>query len=104
MHTQSIHTLPRQFFCFVCCSVSWPPARPRSLPLAPLRRAFNLCDGSSLEDDGARVSFAGDGVVSLPIQENDPACSGTVCNISAVCEVMTDDARGSEVTVAFCCL
>lgn len=58
---------------------------------------FNLCDASCLEDESARISFAGDGVVSLPIQENDPACEGTVCNIRAVCDIMTDVERGSEV-------
>lgn len=60
------------------------------------RRTFSLCDASCLEDESARISFAGDGVVSLPIQENDPACEGTVCNIKAVCDIMTDVQRGSE--------
>ncbi len=40
--------------------------------------------------------FAGDGVVALPIQGNDPACNGTLCNIKAVCGIMTDDGQGSE--------
>lgn len=59
-------------------------------------RTFELCDATSLEGDSARVMFAGDGVVMLPIQGNDPACDGTLCNIKAVCGVMTDDDRGSE--------
>ncbi|CBN78040.1 conserved unknown protein [Ectocarpus siliculosus] len=58
---------------------------------------FQLCDASSLQDEDARVLFAGDGVVTLPIQGNDPACNGMVCNIRAVCEIMTDATRGSEV-------
>ncbi|CAN0185478.1 unnamed protein product, partial [Laminaria digitata] len=57
---------------------------------------FDLCDASCLEDESARISFAGDGVVFLPIQENDPACEGTVCNIGGVCDIMTDVERGSE--------
>eukprot|EP00752_Nemacystus_decipiens_P009162 g8184.t1 len=58
---------------------------------------FDLCNKSSLEDQSARVMFAGDGVVVLPIQENDPSCNGTVCNIKGVCGIMTDYDRGSEV-------
>lgn len=59
-------------------------------------RTFELCEATSLEDESARVIFAGDGVVMLPIQGNDPACDGTLCNIKAVCGVMTDEDRGSE--------
>lgn len=62
----------------------------------PFRRAFNFCDDSSLEDKRARISFAGDGVVTLPIQSNDPACTGVVCNIEAVCDIMTDGEIGQE--------
>ncbi|CAM9772235.1 unnamed protein product [Ectocarpus sp. 4 AP-2014] len=62
-----------------------------------LVETFQLCDASSLQDEDARVLFAGDGVVTLPIQGNDPACNGMVCNIRAVCEIMTDTTRGSEV-------
>lgn len=63
-------------------------------------RTFNLCHSSCLDDESSRIRFAGDGVVVLPIQENDPACDATACNIKAVCEIMTDDGRGSEVTSA----
>lgn len=63
-------------------------------------RTFNLCNSSCLDDESSRIRFAGDGVVVLPIQENDPACDTTACNIKAVCEIMTDDQRGSEVTLA----
>lgn len=70
----------------------------------PFRRTFKLCDTSSLEDESARIAFAGDGVVVLPIQENDPACGGTVCNIKAVCKIMTDDEKGSEARVVLCCV
>lgn len=65
------------------------------------RRMFNLCDSMALEDDAARVHFAGDGVVVLPIQENDPACEGGVCNIKGVCKIMTDRSRGCEVSFFF---
>lgn len=61
-------------------------------------RTFGLCETTSLEDESARVMFAGDGVVTLPIQENDPACVGTLCNIKAVCGIMTDDGQGPPAT------
>ncbi|CAM9504375.1 unnamed protein product [Pylaiella littoralis] len=57
---------------------------------------FELCDDTSLEQESARVLFAGDGVVMLPIQENDPACNTTLCNIKAVCDVMTHNDKRSE--------
>lgn len=66
------------------------------MPASTTRRTFELCDAACLEDESARVLFAGDGVVSLPIQGNDPACESTLCNIKAVCGIMTDDDRGSE--------
>lgn len=46
----------------------------------------------------ARISFAGDGVVTFTVEFNDPADDDSVFNIKAMCEVMTDDERGSEVT------
>lgn len=61
-----------------------------------LRRTFGLCNNTSLDDESARVMFAGDGVVMLPIQGNDPACNDTLCNIKAVCGIMTDKDKGSE--------
>lgn len=61
---------------------------------------FNLCDPSALDDESARVSFAGDGVIQLPIQENDPACTEHLCNIGALCAIITDPTRGSEVSAA----
>ncbi|CAM9552994.1 unnamed protein product [Choristocarpus tenellus] len=58
---------------------------------------FDLCNSQSLEDPSAQVLFAGDGVISLPIQENDPACQEELCNIQKVCAVMTDASLGSNV-------
>lgn len=61
-------------------------------------RTFGMCDTSSLQKLSSRILFAGDGVVFLPIQENDPSCDDTLCNIKAVCEIMTDGSKGSEVS------
>lgn len=63
------------------------------------RRIFELCDDSSLEEESSRVLFAGDGVVTLPIQGNDPACNTTLCNIRAVCDMMTHNNGMSVVSV-----
>jgi hypothetical protein len=39
---------------------------------------FNLCNASALDNARDRSLFAGDGVVYLPVQSNDPACDGEV--------------------------
>lgn len=62
-------------------------------------RMFNLCNSTALEGESARVQFAGDGVISLPIQENDPACGMPMCNIAAICAAMTDNSLGSTVGI-----
>lgn len=62
----------------------------------PFRRTFKLCDTSALEDESARITFAGDGVVWLPVEENDPSCDETLCNIKAVCNYITNGKNGSE--------
>jgi serine protease 16 len=50
-----------------------------------LEDTFNICDPLSLEKEENREQFAGDGVVMLPAQGNDPACTGSLCNIEGVC-------------------
>ncbi|CAM9336665.1 unnamed protein product, partial [Hapterophycus canaliculatus] len=62
-----------------------------------LATTFGLCETSSLQELSARILFAGDGVVFLPIQGNDPSCDETLCNIKAVCAIMTDGSKGTEV-------
>jgi hypothetical protein len=41
--------------------------------------------------------FAGDGVVYLPVQSNDPSCTSALCNIELVCDVMTNTTLGSPI-------
>ena len=88
----SINAHPFLSFSFNTRDCPFDPIRSSTTP----RRTFNLCNDTSLEDQSARIMFAGDGVVNLPIQENDPSCNGTVCNIKGVCGIMTDYGSGSE--------
>mmetsp|Transcript_16627 Transcript_16627/g.34317 ORF Transcript_16627/g.34317 Transcript_16627/m.34317 type:complete len:431 (+) Transcript_16627:195-1487(+) len=51
-----------------------------------LADSFNVCGGSaSLEKERNKSVFAGDGVVYIPAQENDPSCDGEVCDIAGIC-------------------
>jgi thymus-specific serine protease len=62
-----------------------------------LAKTFNLCDASSLEDERNQEQFAGDGVVYLPVQSNDPSCSSPYCDISSICTLLTNETAGSPV-------
>lgn len=68
-----------------------------------LSRLFNLCNDSALEDEDNRRVFAGDGVVFLPVQSNDPACQEPNCDIRSVCKTLTE-ARGREPVQALAAL
>jgi len=59
-----------------------------------LESLFNVCVPGSLEDPRNQEMFAGDGVVYLPVQSNDPACSTPLCNIDSVCTFLTSEAEG----------
>jgi len=58
---------------------------------------FNVCTPGALEDPKNQEQFAGDGVVYLPVQSNDPACSAPLCNIASVCTYLTETATGDAV-------
>lgn len=60
-----------------------------------LENKFNICVPGSLEIEANREQFAGDGVVYLPVQSNDPACAYDFCNIEKICSLMTDESVGS---------
>lgn len=46
---------------------------------------FNVCGGETmLKDEMNARLFAGDGVIYVPAQENDPSCVGDLCNIEKV--------------------
>eukprot|EP00551_Chaetoceros_affinis_P005647 CAMPEP_0203675076 /NCGR_PEP_ID=MMETSP0090-20130426/18650_1 /ASSEMBLY_ACC=CAM_ASM_001088 /TAXON_ID=426623 /ORGANISM="Chaetoceros affinis, Strain CCMP159" /LENGTH=660 /DNA_ID=CAMNT_0050541133 /DNA_START=40 /DNA_END=2019 /DNA_ORIENTATION=- len=51
---------------------------------------FNVCGGAeSLAVDKNVHAFLGDGVVYIPVQENDPSCDGDLCNIEKICHFLT---------------
>ena len=56
---------------------------------AALAKKFNLCNLTALEDAANRKVFAGDGVVYLPAQSNDPSCTDPACDIASICAMLT---------------
>lgn len=60
-----------------------------------LESTFNVCVPRSLEDPLNQEQFAGDGVVYLPVQSNDPSCTTDLCDIGRICSFLTS----SEVAV-----
>jgi len=56
-----------------------------------LSKQFNICGGEQALNPAANQAYwAGQGVVYLPIQENDPGCNDTVCNIELICNFLED--------------
>jgi serine protease 16 len=60
-----------------------------------LESTFNVCKPGALEDEKNREQFAGDGVVYLPVQSNDPACTTPYCDIASICVLMTNETVGT---------
>lgn len=60
-----------------------------------LEDMFNICAPGALENEANQEQFAGDGVVYLPVQSNDPACLYDYCNIAKICTLMVDESVGS---------
>jgi thymus-specific serine protease len=63
-----------------------------------LEETFNVCGKQSLEDPQNQIMFAGYGVVYLPAQSNDPACTTNLCNIEKVCSYLTETATGDSLS------
>jgi len=61
-----------------------------------LEQTFNLCDAGVLEDTQNREQFAGDGVIYLPVQSNDPSCTTPNCNIGKICSTLLSDSSSSS--------
>jgi serine protease 16 len=61
-----------------------------------MEKVFNICVPGMLENEQNRETFAGDGVIYLPAQSNDPACTTNYCNISSICNYLTNEATGSS--------
>ena len=62
---------------------------------AALESTFNICKAGTLEDPKNQEAFAGDGVVYLPVQSNDPSCSTPYCDIGSICVLMTNETIGT---------
>mmetsp|Transcript_1516 Transcript_1516/g.2507 ORF Transcript_1516/g.2507 Transcript_1516/m.2507 type:complete len:493 (-) Transcript_1516:2380-3858(-) len=60
-----------------------------------LEETFNICTPGALKEEKNQEQFAGDGVVYLPVQSNDPSCTTPYCNIGSICELMTDESAGT---------
>lgn len=63
---------------------------------AQLAATFNLCNADALEDEDNRRAFAGNGVVYVPAQSNDPACTTPLCNIDGLCDALTSPLHGTS--------
>jgi len=59
-----------------------------------LENTFNVCESGSLDDPANQEQFAGNGVIYIPAQGNDPACTTEICNIAGICSFLLD--RPSE--------
>lgn len=62
---------------------------------ASLEQTFHVCTPGALDDPKNQEQFAGDGVVYLPVQSNDPSCSTPYCDIASICVLMVDEAAGT---------
>lgn len=64
-----------------------------------IAQMFQICDGaqafSTNERNGA--TWVGDGVVTLPFQDNDPSCTTENCNIEKICNTLLSSEQ-EEVT------
>ena len=49
-----------------------------------------------MQDVDNQHDFAGSGVISLDVQENDPACEYNLCNIEKICKYLTDDSQSGD--------
>jgi len=62
-----------------------------------LESLFNVCVPGSLDNAQNQENFAGDGVVYLPVQSNDPSCTTPYCDIASICVLLTDTAVGTPI-------
>ena len=61
---------------------------------------FNVCWSTDLTDVKNQRLFAGDGVVTIPGQSNDPACSTPLCSIAKICGELTAEPTSNETDLA----
>lgn len=58
---------------------------------------FNVCDGAeSLRNPRRnREIFAGDGLIRVPAQGNDPSCTGEICDIKGLCGAIVNQRKSN---------
>ena len=65
-----------------------------------LRAMFDVCDVEGMVDPllpgRNREMFAGDGVVYVPAQENDPSCEGELCDVGKLCAALLEGGGAGE--------
>ena len=61
-----------------------------------LESLFNVCTAGALDDPFNQVEFAGMGVVYIPAQSNDPACTTSLCNIEKICSSLTSSKQTTD--------
>lgn len=61
-----------------------------------LEQQFNVCVPGSLSKKENREQFAGDGVVYIPAQSNDPADTSPLGNIASICQFLLSPENGAE--------
>jgi hypothetical protein len=60
-----------------------------------LEKKFNVCKPLSLDNVKNQEEFAGNGVVYIPVQSNDPSCTSANCDIGSICKLLTDETIGT---------
>jgi thymus-specific serine protease len=61
-----------------------------------LETLFDVCEAGTLSNPKNQEQFAGDGVVYLPVQSNDPECTTPYCNIAGICDLFASEESGAS--------
>lgn len=59
-----------------------------------LEKQFNLCDQAPLESTDNQAEFTQALQGAFPVQENDPSCAASGCNIKKQCQIMLNASLG----------
>jgi len=65
-----------------------------------LAAMFDVCEVDGLDDPLGpvrnREMLAGDGLIYVPAQSNDPACEGDLCDVEGLCTALLEGGEGEE--------
>lgn len=68
-----------------------------------LQKSFNVCPIDGLDNplsvERNAQLFAGDGVIYVPAQENDPSCTSELCNVGKICDSLLNGGDSSETSM-----